>query len=262
MNRLLAILLGVLLSLIHIAAGTANTTEALTTTAYTYTTLPDVTEIINTDEEEECAWEFTSTLNDGEGLTLTICGYEDDEGVKQVGISLDLPHDRWVGVGFSTQDTFVATNPMKDAYAFIFPWNSRNFTVQSMTGEGQVGDELIQTFVLNADLSEDGRRIVSITRKALVTIDDIDADPTMVDKYFDFGNFENAQCGTEIHILYAFGKTEHQQFAAGVDGYHGENAGVVSAKPDVIKGSPCFEDAVNRVSVIGALIVSMIAMLL
>eukprot|EP01084_Bolivina_argentea_P248096 414991_1 len=113
------IILSLFLNLIEIEC-VPNETYATTeeapssfTTMYTtgsQSTLVDVTSVSNTTDDVTCLFNVASTIQNSEGIDFIICGYEanDDDKIAMVDITLQLPQDRWVGVGFVLNDDYDA----------------------------------------------------------------------------------------------------------------------------------------------------------
>eukprot|EP01083_Nonionella_stella_P190936 707046_1 len=249
---------------------TPSTTE-MYTTAMT-ATLADVTvEDDPTSEDEDCTFELMITLPSSEDIIITLCGFVENEQ-NYIGITVQIPQDKWVGFGFILPDNFNATFPMQNAYAFIIPQYKRKimevkFSNQEEISKGNGGKSLLDTMSIFEDIYKDGDRIVKIKRKLNILPTDLgSAEAATASDYFDFETIATT-CKKEFNIIWAHGSTAGQQFKLNGDsfaklshhGYSGRGF-KTGVKWNMIKGSSCGEqgDNANSINIIINIIVATI----
>jgi len=254
---------------------TTTTTETDTTQMYTsaLSTLSDLTAATDPLDDIICSFEYMVTLNDGEDIVLTLCGYTASNDEKMVGITVKIPSDSWVGIGFILPQQYDATNKMKGAYTFILNPNSRVIKETNFSQHGNSADLLKSTVELYEDVVDGGSRIIKFKRKMTLSISDLDASTASdIDKYLDFLEF--IECDDELQIIWAFGKKPNMVYPSGSVvcpnlglecSPHGSNAGVVTARVDKVGLKRCSELGDNAYSIkmgaMTAIVIAIIAML-
>merc|ERR1712157_338717 len=174
MNNLLSIILSLFIAFEEIygqnTTDSGEETTSVETTQGIYTTiqtLPDLTSATDPldEDDSDCVFDYMGVLNDGEDIEISICGYlsNDDDEEPMVGIQLQLPRDRWVGVGFSNDDTD------DGVYTIILPAYSREIEERYIESD-DAEYELEPTVVLYEDMYDNGMRIVKIKRNVTISL--------------------------------------------------------------------------------------------
>jgi hypothetical protein len=234
-----------------------DTTDMDMDTSY-YTTLEQICtlEPIESTNEPDCdLFEAQLTLNEGENMELTICGYEED-GTDFVQITLDLPSDIWLGVGFKKSGEIAAGEKHMKGYVVILPFCERDIEERLLTGYGLVGlgNVLEDSISIVEDTITEETRTIRLKRALTVE----------GEGYFDFADF--LECDDLIEVIYAFSPLPNVQWAPAQSAAHGSNKGYYSqVAPTEVGGEYCSDgggDAANSLSVLFSLAVSALSAVL
>jgi len=223
-----------------------------------------------TDDDENCPnFSYMGTLQSSEDIELTICGYTDgegDEAVDMVGITIQVPKDVWVLIGFKNEEYpgDESTEEILSGYNILIPLYSRDFKELYYGDDGEA-EELQYTLELYSDQYSEGMRVVRFLRKAVIDYaalggdesDDIENE----DKYFDF-NDDTMDCQVENTATVTFANKPNTMFDmdADISGY--DNKFGQAAKPQEVDGDACTDESkANYIPILVAVCIGILAIL-
>lgn len=207
---------------------TTEDMESTSTTMYTtseivYETIPYNPADDPTNDLTECVYSAMASFDTLEQITISICGYVDDDDMSYTDIKLDLPSNLWVIIGMKADGEVTDTDTFANYDGYNIEISLENSIEEAYYMSD--GDEIeLPSFIeVLGDTISEGRRILRLMRLEAIVAADINdtaiADgrnaSEIVDYYFDFGDLST--CNDMARISATFGPNEGARLSATKD---------------------------------------------